>query len=997
MIILIALLHFTPHIRAQAIVTYEESSARKADITHLPQRSEYTVSLDEARRVALAFLNIHPAFIRGMFDAKDALMDIRDVSDTRTLAYVLELQSTGFIVVTGDKEIGPLLAYSNKSKFDAKESTENILLQMIRGDVSLRLLALQENVISSTVRARSQSSWNTLTDKTVKQTNQGIPNQRLLSDFEYGPYLTSEWSQSNAYDNNWNYRAVWNYYTPKGPDGSTSNYVCGCVATAMAQILNFHEWPITGTGSYSYTWYNGSNPEELSVDFSSPYDWANTLDIYYYVPSTLQQRQAAGLLSYHCGVSVDMNYTSSGSGAFTFMVNNALKDRFRTSGNYLDEPETDFWSRLNANMISGRPGELSISRWVGGTRQSGHAVVIDGLRYDAGDPQSEYEYHLNMGWGGSSDAWYVLPNITSSPYYNQVDGCVMDIIPTPDLDDPGITTTSTDIPLSWQVSSTLNAANYEVQQLAIPSTLDTYSDDIEGGMGNWTVEGHWSTSTSYSQSPSHSIHGELYKNFTWSFPGTCTLNSTVKIDALTTITYYYWLNNFNNYQARFEIAEKGTNWTTLKTYTSSTTVGPVLETITTSDLSDYVGKVVALRFVITYLGGSISYGTPGFYFDDFTLNTCSMSNSWVSLNDNITTESYTSTVSAEGDYAYRVRAYADGGRRDWSDIEHIVVDFPDPPTTQATNVECNGGGDDPLLISWTRGDGDGCIVFMRQGNTGEASPEDNVYYTADAVFGDGDQIGSTGWHCVYDGDGSSVTVTGLTPSADYRIHVCEYNLGSITYNTGSSAGNPATEQNPIAVELTSFTALLENGFVRLEWETASEIDVAGFNILTAVEKDGIYTKCNRSMILASGSAARNKVYHCIIETELIRERWYKLQIVNLDGVQHVSHPISISSATLVESNSIPKKFALYQNYPNPFNPQTTIRFDLPRATEVTLVIYDMQGRLVRTLLNGQLSVGAHELIWDGTDDFGISVSSGLYFYSIQAGKFFDLRKLTLLK
>ena len=82
---------------------------------------------------------------------------------------------------------------------------------------------------------------------------------------------------------------------------------------------------------------------------------------------------------------------------------------------------------------------------------------------------------------------------------------------------------------------------------------------------------------------------------------------------------------------------------------------------------------------------------------------------------------------------------------------------------------------------------------------------------------------------------------------------------------------------------------------------------------------------------------------------------------------------------------MPTEFALQQNYPNPFNPQTTIRFDLPAPSEVTLVIYDMQGRVVRTLVNGRKPIGIHNVTWDGTNNAGFSVSSGLYLYRINAG------------
>lgn len=93
----------------------------------------------------------------------------------------------------------------------------------------------------------------------------------------------------------------------------------------------------------------------------------------------------------------------------------------------------------------------------------------------------------------------------------------------------------------------------------------------------------------------------------------------------------------------------------------------------------------------------------------------------------------------------------------------------------------------------------------------------------------------------------------------------------------------------------------------------------------------------------------------------------------------------------------PESSLLLTNYPNPFNPQTTIRFDLPAPVKVSMVIYDAQGRQARTLISSFKPMGSHTVSWDGTDDHGQSVASGLYFCRIQTGKVQEIRKMTLLK
>jgi flagellar hook assembly protein FlgD len=104
-----------------------------------------------------------------------------------------------------------------------------------------------------------------------------------------------------------------------------------------------------------------------------------------------------------------------------------------------------------------------------------------------------------------------------------------------------------------------------------------------------------------------------------------------------------------------------------------------------------------------------------------------------------------------------------------------------------------------------------------------------------------------------------------------------------------------------------------------------------------------------------------------------------------------------------KNNIVPEKFALNQNYPNPFNPTTEISFALPKASKVTVAVYNLLGQQVATLLNGELIAGSHEVVWNGTDASGRSVGSGVYFYKITANsldnssKFSSVKKMLLVK
>jgi hypothetical protein len=94
---------------------------------------------------------------------------------------------------------------------------------------------------------------------------------------------------------------------------------------------------------------------------------------------------------------------------------------------------------------------------------------------------------------------------------------------------------------------------------------------------------------------------------------------------------------------------------------------------------------------------------------------------------------------------------------------------------------------------------------------------------------------------------------------------------------------------------------------------------------------------------------------------------------------------------------IPERFTLYQNAPNPFNPTTVIRFDVATSTPVELRIYDVSGRLVRTLVTGVMPAARHRVVWDGRDDRGVGVSTGVYFYSLVTREFRATKKMIFLK
>jgi hypothetical protein len=112
---------------------------------------------------------------------------------------------------------------------------------------------------------------------------------------------------------------------------------------------------------------------------------------------------------------------------------------------------------------------------------------------------------------------------------------------------------------------------------------------------------------------------------------------------------------------------------------------------------------------------------------------------------------------------------------------------------------------------------------------------------------------------------------------------------------------------------------------------------------------------------------------------------------------YFDEPVYSPPAGIGDIPGLPEEFALYQNYPNPFNPITTIRYDVPQVGQIRLIVYDLLGREVVTLVDKLKEAGRYSVLWNGTDQFGQPLSSGIYIYRIVSPSFMKTRKLVLLK
>lgn len=198
----------------------------------------------------------------------------------------------------------------------------------------------------------------------------------------------------------------------------------------------------------------------------------------------------------------------------------------------------------------------------------------------------------------------------------------------------------------------------------------------------------------------------------------------------------------------------------------------------------------------------------------------------------------------------------------------------------------------------------------------------------------------------------------------------------------------------LPVELFSFTAVTVEGGIILKWTTQSEVNNLGFNIYRSLKEGEGYTKINEKLIEGAGtsSVAHSYTYK---DKRLLNDTtyWYKIEDMSLTGKGTMHGPISITT----KSEPVPTVFKLSQSYPNPFNPTTTIRYQLPEKSLVNLKIYNILGQLIRTLVDDEKAAGYYTIQWDGRDDSGKTVGSGIYFYRLEAGSFIQTRKALFLR
>lgn len=284
-------------------------------------------------------------------------------------------QNQGYVIVSGDDSLTELVGYSDSGTIDMENLPDNL------------------------------SSWlETYAEyvKAVRHSETEPFKNNLLASYPVIRPLLGEiqWNQSMPYNDMCPYDS-----------GAGERCPSGCVATALAQIMKYWEWPVNGVGSYSYT----SNYGVLSADFTKTYQWDKMRDTYttYYDNDwniikewTQEEGDAVAQLMADLGVALEMGYAPGGSGSNDIMVERAMRNHFRyevENHPRLSMTSSEFVDLLVTELRQSRPVYFS----GGSASGSGHAFVVDGCNSDG-------YFHVNWGWGGMSNGYfnvnYMNPN-----------------------------------------------------------------------------------------------------------------------------------------------------------------------------------------------------------------------------------------------------------------------------------------------------------------------------------------------------------------------------------------------------------------------------------------------------------------------------------------------------------------------------------------------------------------------------------------------------------
>ncbi len=345
--------------------------------------------------------------------------------NARPLFYIVELEKGGFVAMSPDDELPPVVARVDKGTFEA--DPENPLYGILMADMEARLAALQA---SSRLRGAEPASskansklWASLMER-ADQAFEGTRGVSVIEDVWVSPLVTSRWNQRNAGDGT----RVYNLYVPNG-------YPCGCTATALSQLIRYYEWPAHGIGARNCN-ISVDDADQVAVTRGGDgkggaYDFSK-MPLVPSRESSQEEIQMIGSLVWDVAISLGSSFTNKGTSASLWTAPSLLKNVYSfknavtmSGGAGTLTNNGNFIININSNLDAGCPSLMGIHAKKADGTLVGHAVICDGYGYQDGVAF----HHVNLGWGGNSTAWYNFPTLDAAYDWDMVSTLVHNIFP----------------------------------------------------------------------------------------------------------------------------------------------------------------------------------------------------------------------------------------------------------------------------------------------------------------------------------------------------------------------------------------------------------------------------------------------------------------------------------------------------------------------------------------------------------------------------------------
>jgi hypothetical protein len=202
---------------------------------------------------------------------------------------------------------------------------------------------------------------------------------------------------------------------------------------------------------------------------------------------------------------------------------------------------------------------------------------------------------------------------------------------------------------------------------------------------------------------------------------------------------------------------------------------------------------------------------------------------------------------------------------------------------------------------------------------------------------------------------------------------------------------PNLTDHSVPVALSSFTATGREGAIEVSWTSQTEVNALAYHLLRSETADSEYEKIAR--LEARGNSETPQNYRHV-DSDVIAGRtyYYKLADEDYEGNLRYHGPVFAAAGS-----TVPGTYSLLPNYPNPFNPSTAIGYQIPAEGHVTITVYNVLGQEVRALVDAHQDAGTYTTMWDGKDDAGHHLNSGVYFYTMKTAEHSETRKMVLMR